>query len=315
MIRWILECIGILKRGHRPEELARRLGIPLEEIKDVQPIYHEFFIAKRSGKGRRKINAPEESLKRLQRRILKRLLGRLEPHAAATGFRKGESFVKNAARHCGREVVIHIDLVDFFPSISAERVEKYFRVIGWSRSSAECLTRLVTYQDALPQGAPTSPCLSNLVCRSLDSRLSKYLARYDAVYTRYADDMTISLNNLNNSLAVRNVIDMVLTIIRSEGFRPHVSREKKLDVRRQHQRQTVTGMVVNQKVNLPRETRRWLRAVAHRGSKVWLPLHMQSLSDRGSSKQPTISREQFDGWLGLIQMVRQQRDEFDSGRK
>lgn len=312
MLRWLLELVGIIKRGHPPEELARRLDVSLEDLDGCQAVYHEFFIAKRSGKGRRKINAPEESLKRLQRRILKRLLGRLEPHAAATGFRKGESFVKNAARHCGREVVIHIDLVDFFPSISAERVKKYFRVIGWSRSSAECLTRLVTYQDALPQGAPTSPCLSNLVCRSLDSRLSKYLARYDAVYTRYADDMTISLNS---PLAVRNVIDMVLTIIRSEGFRPHVSREKKLDVRRQHQRQTVTGMVVNQKVNLPRETRRWLRAVAHRGRDAWLPLHRQSLSDQGSSKQPTISREQFDGWLGLIQMVRQQRDEFDSGRK
>ena len=306
MFRWILQCIGIVKRGHPVEELARRLGVSLEELDSCQVAYHEFFIAKRSGNGRRKINAPEESLKRLQRRILKRLLGRLEPHSAATGFRKGESFVKNAARHCGREVVIHIDLVDFFPSISAERVEKYFQIIGWNRSSAKTLTRLVTYQDALPQGAPTSPCLSNLVCRSLDSRLSKYLNRYHAVYTRYADDMTISMDSPD---PVRNVIEVVLSIIRSEGFRPHVSREKKLDVRRKHQRQTVTGMVVNEKVNLPRETRRWLRAVAHRGRKAWLPLHMQSLSDRGSSKAPTISREQFDGWLGLIQMIRQQRDE------
>lgn len=306
MFRWILESLGIVKRGHSPEELARRLGMSLEELERFPVAYHEFFIAKRSGNGRRKINAPEESLKRLQRRILKRLLGRLEMHPAATGFRKGESFVKNAARHCGREVVIHIDLVDFFPSISAERVEYYFRVIGWSRSSSECLTRLVTYQSGLPQGAPTSPCLSNLVCRSLDSRLSKYLRRYQAVYTRYADDMTISLND---SQSVRNMIEVVLRIIRSEGFRPHVSREKKLDVRRQHQRQTVTGLVVNEKVNLPRETRRWLRAVAHRGRQAWLPLHAQSSMDRNRSKQPTISREQFDGWLGLIQMVRQQRDE------
>ena len=118
--------------------------------------------------------------------------------------------------------------------------------------------------------------------------------------------MTISLND---SQSVRNMIEVVLRIIRSEGFRPHVSREKKLDVRRQHQRQTVTGLVVNEKVNLPRETRRWLRAVAHRGRQAWLPLHAQSSMDRNRSKQPTISREQFDGWLGLIQMVRQQRDE------
>ncbi|MCH2182619.1 MAG: reverse transcriptase family protein [Mariniblastus sp.] len=308
MLRWLLECIGIIKRGHSPEELARRLEISLEEMEGCQAVYHEFSIAKRSGKGRRKINAPEASLKRLQRRILKRLLGRLEPHPAATGFRRGESFVTNAVRHRGREVVIHIDLVDFFPSISAERVEKYFRTIGWSRSASRTLTRLVTHQDVLPQGAPTSPCLSNLVCRSLDSRLSKYLVKYDAVYTRYADDMTISLNG-DSASAVRTVIDVVLSIIRSEGFRPHLGQKKKLDVRRQHQRQSVTGLVVNQQVNLPRETRRWLRAVAHRGRKAWLPLHEQTLSDRGHGKPPSISREQFDGWLGLIQMIRRQRDE------
>ena len=308
MIRWFLERIGIIKRGHPPEELARRLGTSLEEVEECELVYHEFSIAKRSGKGRRKINAPGAGLKRLQRRILKHLLGRLEPHPAATGFRRGESFVTNAARHCGRDVVIHIDLVDFFPSIQAARVEHYFRTIGWSRSASRTLTRLVTHQDVLPQGAPTSPCLSNLVCRSLDSRLSKYLAKYDAVYTRYADDMTISLDG-DSAAAVRNVIEVVLSIIRSEGFRPHLGQKKRLDVRRQHQRQSVTGLVVNQQVNLPRETRRWLRAVAHRGRRFWLPLHEQTRTEHGRSKRPSISREQFDGWLGLIQMIRRQRDE------
>lgn len=308
MLRWFLERIGIIKRGHPPEELARRLGISLEEVEECEVVYHEFSIAKRSGKGRRKINAPEAALKRMQRRILKRLLGRLEPHPAATGFRRGESFVTNAVRHRGREVVIHIDLVDFFPSIQAERVEKYFRTIGWGRSASRTLTRLVTHQDVLPQGAPTSPCLSNLVCRSLDSRLSKYLAKYDAVYTRYADDMTISLNG-DSASAVPTVIEVALSIIRSEGFRPHLGQKKKLDVRRQHQRQSVTGLVVNQQVNLPRETRRWLRAVAHRGRRYWLPLHEQARTGQGHTKRPSISREQFDGWLGLIQMIRRQRDE------
>ena len=102
MLRWFLERIGIIKRGHPPEELARRLGISLEEVEECEVVYHEFSIAKRSGKGRRKINAPGAGLKRLQRRILKHLLGRLEPHPAATGFRRGESFVTNAARQIGR---------------------------------------------------------------------------------------------------------------------------------------------------------------------------------------------------------------------
>lgn len=309
MFRRLLEILGLVPRGHSLAELARRLDVPLSTLRDVQVDYHEFTIPKRSGNGRRKITAPESSLKRLQRRILKRLLGRLEPHSAATGFRKGESFVKNAARHCGKDVVVHIDLVDFFPSIRADRVEKYFRTIGWSRSAASCLTGLVTYQGALPQGAPTSPCISNLVCRSMDSRLSKYAKGIGGVYSRYADDMTLSFNG---SSSVLDVVNLMLTIIRSEGFQPHVSQRKKLDVRRRHQRQTVTGLVVNEKVNLPRETRRWLRAVAHRGRKAWLPLRAQSSVGGGRGKQPTISREQFDGWLGLIQMIRQQREETPS---
>ena len=178
-------------KGHGVDELARRLGMAAGELRAVRPRYREFFLPKRSG-GTRRILAPDQALKAVQRRILRRLLARLRSHPAATGFERGRSIVTNALPHVGRAVVVRMDLKDFFPSTRAGRVRAYFRRVGWDRAAAGLLTRLCTFEGGLPQGAPTSPRLGNLVNYYLDAQLTRKAARIKGVYTRYADDLTIS---------------------------------------------------------------------------------------------------------------------------
>jgi retron-type reverse transcriptase len=288
-------------RGPGIRELERRLDLPAGKIQRVECHYNEFVIRKKSGKQRR-IAAPHPPLKQLQRRILRRLLAKLKAHPLATGFQPGVSFVDNARCHQSQAVIIRIDLVDFFPSTRQDQVFRYFRQIGWSRKAARRLTQLTTWQGGLPQGAPTSPRLSNLVHYRLDARISGFVGKLGGIYTRYADDITVSFSN-DESVRIDEVISVVFRIIREMGHRPHVGR--KFDVRRSHQRQVVTGLVVNDRANLARETRRWLRAVEHR--------HRQHQRGGSLSPPPTLSDEQLRGWRALRQMIEAGRQP-DSGQ-
>jgi len=282
---WLCALFG---RGLSPAELARRLDVSLEELQAISIDYVEAFIPKRSG-GTRRLLVPSHELKAVQRRILRRVLAKLNVHPAVTGFEDGQSIVHNARQHVGKAVVLKMDIEDFFPSTKAERLTKYFQRIGWNREAAELLTKLTTYEDGLPQGAPTSPRLSNLVNRRLDTRIGCVVARRKGTYTRYADDITISFSH-DNGRRVRGMIQYVQRRLKSEGYRSN--RDKQL-VLRQHQQQRVTGLVVNQKVNLPRETRRRLRAIEHR------------LNTGGPA---TMTREQLEGWKSLLSMIESQRE-------
>jgi RNA-directed DNA polymerase len=289
-------------KGHGVGELARRLGMSEEALRAVEPAYRKFSIAKRGG-GWRKILAPDDKLKIIQRRILRRLLGRLKCHPAATGFERGQSIVTNARSHVGRAVVVRLDLKDFFTSTRAKRVHVYFRRIGWNRDASQLLVRLCTYEGGLPQGAPTSPRLSNLVNYRLDARLTALAAnprirnlrtgqlspaRLSATYTRYADDLTFSFTD-DDPKAIRNLIIRVKRLVAGEGYQLHL--QKKLRIRRRHQRQLVTGLAVNERVNLPRAKRRWLRAVEH---------HL------ASGRQATLRPAQVAGWRALMSMIARQ---------
>jgi retron-type reverse transcriptase len=270
-------------------ELVRRLDVDVETLRSFQPTYHEFDIPKRAG-GTRRIASPSDELKELQRRILRRLLGRLRAHPAATGFERGHSIVTNAKHHAGRAVVVRMDLEDFFDTTASGRVRDYFRHIGWDREAADVLVRLTTWKGGLPQGAPTSPRLSNLVNYRLDARLAAWADRRGARYSRYADDLTFSFER-DDPAGIRSFISCVRAIVRDEGYRVH--RRKKFYVRRRHQHQRVTGLVVNEKVQLPRKTRRWLRAVEH---------HL------ATGRPVTLSETQLAGWRALGDMIARQRE-------
>src|SRR6516165_3025228 len=117
-------------------ELARRLKLNEEELRLIEPKYQEFSISKRSG-GQRRIFAPTNDLKKLQRRILRSILSRLKCHPAAKGFERGQSIVTNASAHVRQSVVIRMDLKDYFESTKAERIRDFFRRIGWDIEAAE----------------------------------------------------------------------------------------------------------------------------------------------------------------------------------
>lgn len=269
------------------DELARRLGLGEMELRALVPRYRSFSIRKRSG-AERVIDEPESDLKRTQRLILRRLLGRLRAHPAAHGFERGRSIVTAALPHARRAVVLRLDVQDFFLSTKAERINSYFRRVGWGAEAAGLLTGLCTHRGGLPQGAPTSPRLSNLVNFRLDARLAALARAHAANYTRYADDMTFSFD-LDEHETLVNVIQTTKKVLREEGYRLHT--ERKLRVLRPHMRQIVAGLVVNEGVRLPRATRRWLRAVEHRVS---------------LSLETTLTPAQLRGWRAFQNMVDEQ---------
>jgi RNA-directed DNA polymerase len=277
------------------EELAGRLKMSVAELKSVPIAYQQFQIPKRS-KGVRRILAPVQHLKTVQRQILRRVLGGFSPHVCATGFCRGHSIVSNALPHVGKAAVVRMDLKDFFPSTPAERVKLYFRFAGWNEEAAALLTRLCTHDGALPQGAPTSPKLSNLLNWRLDARLAGLASASGAAYTRYADDITYSLE-ADNPAAIRRLVHFTSVIARQEGYLVH--QREKLYVRRRKDRQVVTGLVVNEQVALPRQTRRWLRAVEH---------HQKT------GRKVSISADQLAGWRSLQSMIAWQSAPDQQGR-
>jgi hypothetical protein len=270
--------------GRDGAELASRLGVELDRLRALRPEYRIFSIPKRSG-GLRRIAAPLEPLKATQRVILRRVLRRLAAHPAALGFERGQSIVTNALRHEGKAIVVRMDLKDFFASTKSEKVRDFFLRIGWGKEPSEILTALTTHEGCLPQGAPTSPRLANLVNHRLDARLHGLARKLGAVYTRYADDLTFSFEEDDPS-RTHALLRAVPRIVRSEGYDVHLRR--KLHIRRRHDRQVVTGLVVNRRVNLPRPTRRWLRAVAHR---------------QRTGRAITLTPAQLEGWRALLAMI------------
>ena len=275
--------------GLGPKQLAERMRSAYEGLEGVRVRYQEARIPKRAG-GTRRLWIPSDELKEMQRRILHRLLAKLRAHPAATGFEKGRSIVDNARPHVGRDVVVKMDVVDFFPNTRADRVEQYFRRIGWSKRVARELTRLTTNDGGLPQGAPTSPRLSNLVNHGLDARLEGLARSFGARYTRYADDITFSFGpearTHDLGWSARLLIKATARALADVGYDVHT--EKKLVILHRYRRQQVTGLVVNDKLQLPRSTRRWLRAVRHR---------------KATTGTCTLTDAQLAGWDALEQMV------------
>jgi RNA-directed DNA polymerase len=275
---------ALLGNGFGIDELARRLDVSVE----LPPKYSERFIEKRTG-GTRRLLIPSPELKELQQRILRRLLARLNVHPAATGFEPGTSIVHNAALHTDQAVVICMDVRDFFSQTTDDRVTTYFQRVGWNRETAELLTRLTTWEGGLPQGAPTSPRLSNLVNVVLDARIDRFVQSRKGTYTRYADDICVSFPK-DYPKRIRGTVQVVRRYLKAFGYQLNT---KKTRILRQHQQQKVTGLVVNDRVNVPRHIRRKLRAVEHR---------------LNTGQRATMTREQLTGWKALLTMVEKQRD-------
>jgi hypothetical protein len=184
-------------RSEQAQRLADILQVDVGELASIRLgarfHYRPFTVVKPDGRQRRLL-APSPALKRLQRRLLDHYLAPIPAHPCATAFRRGSSVVHNARAHAWQRLIATVDLRDFFESTRAARVRAFFVKHGWRDEALQALMRLCVYRNGLPQGAPTSPCLSNLVNIPLDERLERLARRAGAVYTRYGDDLTFSWN-------------------------------------------------------------------------------------------------------------------------
>ncbi len=261
-----------------------------------------FEIAKATG-GVRRIHAPRQELKVLQRRILDAIVARIPAHDACHGFVTGRSAVTNAAVHQGAHVVLKLDLADFFPTIHYRRVVGVFEYYGYSPEVASRLAALCTHRavladgrvawpGVLPQGAPTSPALANVVCRRLDARLTQLARKVSARYTRYADDLTFSFP-AEPEVPLGRFFWWVDQICQAEGFTENTRKRRVL---RRHMQQRVTGIVVNDGLTVPRAARRELRALLCRCRKEGLSAVAETLG------RPRLAAE-LAGYAAYVRMV------------
>lgn len=250
---------------NQEKEIARFLGIDEntvnEIISDTKKHYSKFFIWKDEEHTKKRwIEAPDEVLKGIQEHILHNVLYKMAPTKFAHGFIHGRSIVSCAKEHTGKKFVLKLDLKNFFPSISRDMVygAMFSELTPENVKIIIPAIELCLMDGRLPQGAPTSPAISNIVCKPLDMVLYGIAERFGLTYTRYADDLIFS----SNDDTIYKVIPIIKSTIVKFGL---VVNEKKVKVLKKHQRQTVTGLVVNAdgKTSVRRKKRMNLRAFMH----------------------------------------------------
>lgn len=208
------------------------------------------------------IAEPRPKLKAQQKSILKWLMARrIGPSKYSHAFVKNRSIATNALSHVGKRIVVRVDIKNFFDSITEKQVTQALTREGLSEADAKRIADICTLDGCLPQGAPTSPLLSNLVLKKLDYRLAGLAKNWTegmrkTTYTRYCDDMVFSSRDTKLNM----VLPIVEKFLREEGFEINRAKTKVL---RSGSRQIVTGIVVNNKVNVPRLERRRFRAELH----------------------------------------------------
>lgn len=254
------------------DQLAERLelepGIIDETISNIPGHYRHFRIPKKSG-GMRSISAPSQRLLLIQRKILQTLLKDLKEHPAAKAYVRGKNIRENARFHLGQEVLLKLDISDFFHTVRSEHVASVFSKCSTSEAEVEALTKLCVLDDRLPQGAATSGKLSNLVFRSCDVEIMKAVRREGLRYSRYADDISIS----GSIRDPKPLIGMVSGQVHKLGMR--LNHKKTYVARNKSQRQVVTGIVVNHHLSPGREYLRAIRKDIHYALKLGLRCHSQ----------------------------------------
>jgi RNA-directed DNA polymerase len=340
LVRSVVPVVSAPTTPHVPvvdtlPDLAALLGVTTERLlwfADTRgwnrrvpagsPLHHyRYRWVERPGRTPRLLEAPLDLLRGVQRLVLDEVLAALPVHDAAHGFVAGRSVLTGAAHHVGKQVVVTADLVAFFATVPAGRVDAVFRRAGFAEPVAHVLTGVCTHAvpgavlramppgggvderwalrtalavPHLPQGAPSSPALANLVLRRLDARLAGWAAGADAVYTRYADDLTFSGDG---AIAARvdAFVRGVGRIVADEGHHLH---PRKTRVRRQGVRQSVTGVVVNAVPGVGRRELDALRALLHN-----CVVHGPGSQDRGG--HPDF-RAHLDGRVGWVEQVHPQ---------
>lgn len=278
---------------------AELFGIDINELRfmlnNIDGFYAYYLIKKKHG-GKRRIVSPYRNLKRIQEWILHEILDKIQVHPQCKGFVRGSSTLQNAKPHIGQQYIRKFDLKDFFESITIDRIYGIFHSIGYSPAvsydlATICTLKLSDYKyvsmsrlqknwfgylyrkgkPVLAQGAPTSPALANIACRRLDARFWKYALSNNVKYTRYADDLTFSseqIRSLPNTAFVNKVI-------REEGLTLNYS---KTGTYGRCSRQMVTGILIDgEKPRVPQKFKRQIYRHLHFCKKFGAKNHFEHI--------------------------------------
>lgn len=257
-------------------DFAKFIGVKLQTltyllyIKKIDNCYNTLEIPKKNG-DTRTICVPNKNLKKVQKKLYNKLSTYYDEiktqnnftSKISHGFEKNRSIVTNAEVHKNKRYVVNLDLLDFFPSINFGRVRSYFIKNNYFEINddiATILAQLTCYKGTLPQGAPTSPLIANMICNIMDIRILKIAKKYRLDYTRYADDLTFSTNNKYFLNDYDKFLEDIKNIIHRSGFELN---SKKTRLLFSNSRQEVTGLVVNKKIFVPKEYYKNTRAMAH----------------------------------------------------
>lgn len=319
------------------QDVAKFLEIPYGQLlyilykKDDEKKYISFYIPKKT-KGRRLISKPTKGIDILQQKLKPFLDKYYRVKAPVHGFVKDRSIVSNALVHKKSRYVLNVDLADFFGTINYGRVRGLFlaKPFEFGEKAASVLAQLLCHQNKLPQGASTSPVISNLIATNLDKKMIDLAKRYHCQYTRYADDLTISCNKKafphslatyegNNPLTGETIVGKLLEdTIDSAGFKINHS---KVRLQIPSIRQEVTGLTVNEFPNVDREFIRSIRAMLHDWKSNGVVAAEKNYISKHPHKKIEIPEEKLDGSyflsvfygkLSFLKMVRGYKDKNDS---
>lgn len=273
-------------------------------LKNVGKLYQSFQIPKKTG-GVRTINAPKKSLKFIQHCLAFILQETYSPTKSVNGYVIERNVVTNAIGHANKNFVLNLDLENFFPSISIKRVSKVLQLppVSAHPKVAGMIAKLCCFQEALPQGAPTSPLLSNLICQRLDRRIEGLVKTHQITYTRYADDLTFS-----SDVPFQNgFLSHLDSIIKEEGFTINM---EKVRLQLKNSRQEVTGITVNERVNVPQKFIREVRAMLHNWETLGYETAQQKFLQHYIPKKASKEKEEAQlrnvlaGKINYLKMVR-----------
>lgn len=320
---FLIEVIKLTIEINTVEDLCNQLNISVDFLKYILYVkkdnYTTFSIPKKNG-GVRTITSPKDELKYIQRQLLVFLEKNYSFLECQHGFIKGRSCVTNANKHVGKRFVLNGDIENFFDNIHFGRVRGLFRSkpFNYSDELATTIAKIVCYNKCLPQGAPTSPFISNMICFMMDKELDFIAKRNNCKYSRYADDLTFSTDAEMFPKEIAEIKDGKVyfsdRIIRTinggydTGFKLN---DKKTKLYKRYVRQEVTGIVVNKKLNVDQCYIKNIRAILNNIKKygvldTYSKTFKMNINDENNAKSRLFNY--LSGKINYLKMVKGEMD-------
>lgn len=268
----------------------KKLNILYAIANHPEKYYTTKYIDKRN-KTKRKLLIPNNYLKKIQQNILENVLYGLSTSLYVKSYQKVMSLIDNASPHQNKKIVLKLDIKDFFTSITFEELYKVLPNEILPPSVKVLLLKLCTYNDYLPQGAPTSPMLSNLVLKNFDNYIGKFCSKQNISYTRYSDDLTFS-----GEFNPKKLTNKVQAFLEELGYNININKTKVITKKGC---QKITGLVVNEKVNTPKKYRQKIRQEMYYIKKYGIDSHLQRLKIRAKNKYLSSLRGRINYCLSI----------------